>query len=97
MQDLLAQSKKHFGPPNGVILSAGVPGGGSIQLKTRELLEQALAPKVKGTLVLDRFLRDLPLDFFIICSSGNSFLPMFGQVLVFAWVFGKVKEFRFAR
>ncbi len=80
VQELLSRAKKRFGTLNGVIHSAGIPGGGSIQLKTREMLAEAVDAKVKGTVVLDSLLKDYRLDFFILCSSGNSFVPIFGQV-----------------
>ncbi len=80
VQELLSRAKKRFGTINGVIHSAGIPGGGSIQLKTREKLAAAVDAKLKGTVILDSLLRDYSLDFFILCSSGNSFAPIFGQV-----------------
>jgi acyl carrier protein len=51
-----------------------------IQLKTPEAAENVMAPKVKGTQVLATVLCDEPLDFFALCSSINSMLPIFGQV-----------------
>ncbi len=80
MQGLISQAKKRFGSLNGVIHSAGLPGGGSIQLKTRHMLESAINAKVMGTVILSNLLEDIDLDFFVLCSSGNSFVPMFGQV-----------------
>jgi amino acid adenylation domain-containing protein len=82
MSDVIAQTCQHFGTINGVIHSAGVPGGGIIQLKTREMAEQVLAPKVKGTLALHRALQDQGIrpDFIVLCSSVNSVLPIIGQV-----------------
>lgn len=80
MRSALAQAKKAFGPIHGIVHTAGVPGGGIIQLKTREMAEKVLAPKVKGTLVLASVLQDAPLDFFVLCSSRSSILGGFGQV-----------------
>jgi acyl transferase domain-containing protein/acyl carrier protein len=82
MSEVVAQTREHFGTINGVIHSAGVPGGGIIQLITREMAEQVLAPKVKGTLALHRVLQDQGIrpDFIVLCSSVNSVLPMIGQV-----------------
>lgn len=68
-----------FGPIRGVIHSAGVPGGGVIQRRTRESAEAVLAPKVMGTLVLDQIFQQRDLDFFILCSSLNSVVGGFGQ------------------
>jgi len=86
MSGVIAQTRQHFGTINGVIHSAGVPGGGIIQLKTREMADQVLAPKVKGTLVLHRALQDQGIrpDFIVLCSSVNSVVPVIGQVDYFA-------------
>ncbi len=79
MQAGLAQAENHFGAIQGVIHAAGVPGGGMIQIKTAELADSVLRPKVQGTLVLHSLLRDRPLDFFLLCSSINSVIGGFGQ------------------
>ncbi|UCH92255.1 MAG: SDR family NAD(P)-dependent oxidoreductase, partial [Candidatus Aminicenantes bacterium] len=84
MQAVISRAENQWGPINGVIHAAGVPGGGMIQLKTPAQANNVLTPKVKGTLVLDRLLKDHELDFFILCSSINSILPMLGQVDYFA-------------
>ncbi|MGI2902882.1 SDR family NAD(P)-dependent oxidoreductase [Tolypothrix sp. VBCCA 56010] len=80
MQQAIAQAQKQFGQLNGVIHAAGVPGGGVIQRKTPEMAESILAPKVKGTLVLDSILKDVQLDFFVLCSARTGILGGFGQV-----------------
>ncbi|WP_407882796.1 SDR family NAD(P)-dependent oxidoreductase, partial [Scytonema sp. NUACC26] len=80
MQEAIAQAKDKFGQINGVLHAAGVPGGGVIQGKTPDVVEKILAPKVKGTLVLDSIFKDIPLDFFILTSSINAILGGFGQV-----------------
>jgi acyl transferase domain-containing protein/acyl carrier protein len=80
MQAVIAEAEAQLGRINGVIHAAGVPGGGMIQLKTREEADRVMTAKVKGTLVLDRVLSDQDLDFFILCSSINSVLPRVGQV-----------------
>ena len=54
-------------------------GGGIIQLKDPEVAARVMAPKVQGTLVLDRVTRDEPLDLFVICSSLASIVGDFGQ------------------
>ncbi|MCP5107301.1 MAG: SDR family NAD(P)-dependent oxidoreductase [bacterium] len=84
MQNEIAAAEEQLGKINGVFHAAGVPGGGMIQLKTREKADEVLLPKVKGTLVLDSLLKDRQLDFFILCSSINSVLSMFGQVDYYA-------------
>jgi acyl transferase domain-containing protein/acyl carrier protein len=80
MQKVIAEARKQFGPIQGVIHAAGLPGSSVIQRKTWEMTEPVLAPKVKGTLVLDRLLRDEQLDFFILFSSIDSIIATFGQV-----------------
>ena len=80
MKQAIAQAKMRFGKINGVIHGAGVPGGGVIQLKSPEVAAKVLAPKVKGTLVLDEVLKDTPLDWFVLCSSTFAITSRFGQV-----------------
>ncbi|MFE4108626.1 type I polyketide synthase [Almyronema epifaneia] len=80
MQAAIAQSLACYGTLHGVIHAAGLPGGGVIQQKTRHKVESVLAPKVKGTLILHQLCQDLPLDFFLLCSSLNSVIGGVGQV-----------------
>ncbi|UCH95165.1 MAG: SDR family NAD(P)-dependent oxidoreductase, partial [Candidatus Aminicenantes bacterium] len=84
MQAVISRVRDQWGTINGVIHCAGIPGGGVIQRKNREDAEKVLAPKVKGTLVLDYILRDINLDFFVLCSSINSVVPILGQVDYYA-------------
>ncbi|OUL18005.1 type I polyketide synthase [Nostoc sp. 106C] len=80
MQGVIREVCDRFGSIHGVIHAAGVMPGGMMQLKTPEIVANLLAPKVTGTLVLDTLLQDLELDFFILCSSLNSFLAALGLV-----------------
>jgi len=80
MQSAIAQSLEHFGTIHGVIHAAGVAGSGMIQLKTPEIAESVFAPKVKGTLVLNDVLKNINLDFLVLCSSLSSIQGGFGQV-----------------
>jgi acyl transferase domain-containing protein/acyl carrier protein len=80
MQRVVAQALERFGPINGVIHAAGVPGGGVIQLKTRAAAESIMAAKVRGTLVLAEAVKDQPLDFIALCSSINAVVGRLGQV-----------------
>jgi acyl transferase domain-containing protein/NAD(P)-dependent dehydrogenase (short-subunit alcohol dehydrogenase family)/acyl carrier protein len=86
MGALVEEVKKQWGSIHGVIHAAGVPGGGMIQLKTREMADRVLSPKVKGTLVLHRVLRRAGIhpDFMVLCSSVNSVVPAVGQVDYFS-------------
>src|SRR5215472_9835206 len=80
MREVFAYVQDRFGPVNGVIHSAGVAGGGMIQVKERPTAEAVLAPKVAGTLTLHALFEDTKLDFFVTCSSLTSLLGGFGQV-----------------
>lgn len=80
MQAAVARGLARFGRINGVIHAAGVPGDGVILRKTPAQAASVLAPKVRGTLVLDAVLQDVELDFMVLCSSLGSILGGFGQV-----------------
>jgi len=72
MQEVIKQAQATFGPLHGVLHTAGLPGIGLTQLKTAEQVAQVLAPKVQGTLVLERILEGQPLDFMALFSSITS-------------------------
>ena len=80
MQKAFADIIREFGKVDGVIHCAGVADGGMIQLRTPQTTDPVLAPKVKGTMVIDELFRDQPLDFLMICSSLSSIIPALGQV-----------------
>ncbi|MDZ8084255.1 MAG: SDR family oxidoreductase [Nostoc sp. DedQUE12b] len=80
MQAVITQAFQKFGQINGVIHAAGIAGGGVTQLKTRDIATNVLAPKVKGTLILEEVLKNINLDFLVLCSSGTSILGEFGQI-----------------
>jgi acyl transferase domain-containing protein/acyl carrier protein len=81
MRQVIHRAMKRFGTINGVIHTAGVADyEGVIQERNRKVTDPVLAPKVKGTLVLDHLLKDVELDFFLLCSSLSSILGPFGQV-----------------
>ena len=67
---LIADVKARFGPLNGVLHSAGVNDDALLIRKDRAQFRRVLAPKVQGTLHLDRFTADEPLDLFVLFSSG---------------------------
>jgi len=79
MRDALARAEARFGAIHGVIHAAGVAPGGVIQLKTREMAEGVLRPKVAGTLALLELLRERRPDFVLLCSSLASILGVPGQ------------------
>jgi acyl carrier protein len=80
MQTTIEQIHARFGPINGVIHAAGMPGGGVMQLKTPETAAGIMEAKVQGTFVLDSVLQNEKLDFLVFCSSLSSVLGGFGQV-----------------
>ncbi len=80
VREAVAQALEKFGGINGVIHAAGTSGGGIIQFKTPAELESVLAPKIKGTRVLECVLKDFALDFFVACSSVGSVQGEFAQV-----------------
>lgn len=80
MKRAVDEALAFFGPVQGVIHAAGLAGGGIIPLKTREIAERVLAPKVRGALVLDALFQDASLDFFVLCSSLTSIVGGAGQV-----------------
>ncbi|MDQ1353575.1 MAG: hypothetical protein QG657_3881 [Acidobacteriota bacterium] len=83
MNEVISRAKEQFGSITGVLHTAGIIDyKGVIQRRTREMNEEAMAPKVKGTLVLERLLEHEPLDFFVLFSSlGNQLYAFkFGQV-----------------
>ncbi len=71
---------------HGVIHAAGLPGGGLIQIKTQDIAESVLSPKIKGTFTLEKVLKTIgiELDFFVLCSSVGSVIPQLGQVDYFS-------------
>ncbi|MCW2306576.1 SDR family NAD(P)-dependent oxidoreductase [Rhodobium gokarnense] len=58
-----------LGPLKGVIHAAGILQDGYILTQGADRAVAAFAPKVAGTVHLDRATRDAPLDFFVLCSS----------------------------
>jgi phthiocerol/phenolphthiocerol synthesis type-I polyketide synthase E len=80
MRELVNQVTSQWGPIQGVIHAAGVAGGGMIQLKEQGIASAVLAPKVKGTRVLEAVFADTKLDAFILFSSLTSVVGRLGQV-----------------
>jgi acyl transferase domain-containing protein/acyl carrier protein len=80
MRSVVAACLERFGGLHGVIHTAGLPGAGLIQGKTRDAAERVQAPKTVGALVLGRVLEGLPLDFLVLFSSAASIFGGVGQV-----------------
>ncbi|HEX6289175.1 MAG TPA: SDR family NAD(P)-dependent oxidoreductase [Herpetosiphonaceae bacterium] len=80
MRAAVAQAVDRFGALHGVIHSAGIAGGGLIQLKTPEMAARVLAPKVTALRVLESVLADVNLDLLVLCSSTTGVIGGIGQV-----------------
>jgi len=79
MRAIVAQAKERFGSIDGVFHAAGVLDDGPLMLKTEASVNRVLAPKVRGTLVLEEALRGVSLQCFVLFSSISSVLPVAGQ------------------
>lgn len=69
-----------FGKINGVIHCAGVPGGGVVQLKSKEKVHDVFSPKVHGAYNLARALKKISPDFVVFMSSIVALTGEPGQV-----------------
>jgi polyketide synthase PksN len=70
---------ENYGSLHGILHCAGVVRDNFIIRKTAGEFSEVLAPKVSGTVYLDHVTRDLPLDFFVLFSSGAAVLGNPGQ------------------
>ncbi|PSB03928.1 type I polyketide synthase [Merismopedia glauca] len=77
MQGLIEKIKAKFGSIHGVIHAAGVQDRVNFQMvqKSPEAIAKVLAPKVQGTIILDRVTRQEPLRNFILISSAAASRP----------------------
>jgi thioesterase domain-containing protein/NADP-dependent 3-hydroxy acid dehydrogenase YdfG len=79
MHAVVAEARERFGAINGVVHAAGLTSGGVLQAMSVQGASAVLAPKVRGTLVLDEALAGEQLDFLVLCSSLTALLGGFGQ------------------
>src|SRR2546430_5338861 len=79
VKNLIESIEKDFGRLDGIIHGAGVIRDNFLLKKTKEELEEVLAPKVSGLVDLDEASKDVPLDFFIFFSSGAGAMGNIGQ------------------
>ncbi|MBC7135179.1 MAG: SDR family NAD(P)-dependent oxidoreductase, partial [Oceanibaculum nanhaiense] len=90
----VARIEPQVGPLKGIIHAAGLLDDGYILTKAADSIAPVLAPKIAGTLNIDRATRDTALDFLLLCSSiaasfgnagqgdyagGNAFLDGFAE------------------
>ena len=79
MATVVAAVEKEFGAIAGVIHSGGIKEDSLIANKSIDSLRRVLAPKVRGTMVLDQVTAAHPLDFFVVFSSLAAVLGNAGQ------------------
>ncbi|MDJ0933254.1 SDR family NAD(P)-dependent oxidoreductase [Breoghania sp.] len=79
VEAVAAEIARDHGKLKGIIHTAGVLDDGYILTQEPEQAAAVFAPKVAGTLNLDRATHDLPLDFFVLCSSIASVFGNAGQ------------------
>ncbi|MFW6049751.1 MAG: type I polyketide synthase [Myxococcota bacterium] len=80
MRELVASVDERFGAVHGVVHAAGVIDDAPLSMKDLASVEDVFAPKVHGTLVLDRLFRGAALDFFLLFSSTSTITAPAGQV-----------------
>jgi len=80
MRDVVSLTQRRFGKIDGVFHAAGILDDGPLMLKTADSTARVLDPKVRGTLVLEKALGNVPLSCFVLFSSISSIFPPAGQV-----------------
>jgi acyl transferase domain-containing protein len=82
MRAAVAEMDQRFGPPDGIIHTAGVLGQGLIHGRTPEDVRKTFAAKAVGLILLDKILaqRGIEPDFVMLCASLASVAPIVGQV-----------------
>jgi phthiocerol/phenolphthiocerol synthesis type-I polyketide synthase E len=76
----VAAARARFGPIDGVIHAAGLPGNTPIGIKTAEELHAVLRPKVLGLIALEQAFAGTQLDFLALFSSISAIEGRVGQV-----------------
>lgn len=66
--------EKQFGTLSGIVHSAGRPGDGFLAVKSKEVFDSVIQPKVHGTWILGQLCKKFNIDFFMLFSSGLSML-----------------------
>ena len=79
MRLVIDRTQQRFGPLNGVIHAAGVPGGSRILIQTAEEARRIRKPKVDGSRVLAELLQGSKIDFLLFCSSISAIVPAASQ------------------
>ncbi|MEV0232196.1 SDR family NAD(P)-dependent oxidoreductase [Nonomuraea sp. NPDC050786] len=72
--------QRRFGPVNGVVHSAGIAGGGLMELRDIAAMRRVLHPKAAGTLAIEEVFADrAPLDFLLLFSSTAGLSGLYGS------------------
>jgi len=79
VNELIALTLNKFGKLNGIIHAAGIIRDSIITKKTIEDARQVIAPKIKGTILLDEATTHMNLDFILLCSSLSAITGNIGQ------------------
>lgn len=79
LQNMVKEIKKIYKEINGVLHTAGVIQDSFLLKKTIDEIETVLAPKVYGSVLIDKVTKNENLDFFIMFSSISSILGNVGQ------------------
>ncbi|VXD25132.1 amino acid adenylation domain-containing protein [Planktothrix paucivesiculata] len=79
MKQVIAEAKARFGSIHGVFHSALVLEDKSLASMDENALRVALAPKVKGSVILHHLVREEDLDFMMFFSSIQTFMGNLGQ------------------
>lgn len=79
MSYVIRDIRRTYSRINGVIHSAGISGDGFINRKDEEVFKKVLAPKIKGTWLLDKLTQEDQPDFFIMFSSAVSIFGAPGE------------------
>ncbi|BAP56505.1 polyketide synthase [Thioploca ingrica] len=79
VNELIQSIQQDYGKLNGILHSAGILKDNFILKKTTDEFEKVLAPKVAGTIQLDKATAQLDLDFFVLFSSVAAALGNVGQ------------------
>ncbi|MCP5036416.1 MAG: SDR family oxidoreductase, partial [Rhodobacteraceae bacterium] len=79
MKEALRIAKRHYGEINGVIQAGGILEDKLVVSKEWSSFRRVLAPKIRGTWIVNRLTRTEPLDFFVTFSSVVAITGNIGQ------------------
>ena len=80
MRRVVEETHRRFGPINGIVHAAGVIEDALTLMKETESASRVLAPKVRGTQVLDLVTRGEPLERVLYFSSRGAVAGVAGQI-----------------